>query len=123
MTSTRTRGARTGQQTSIDDIPIDDADVTQAVKDWWEKEILLNTSKKRINLKNLEKDRDDAKEKAIGMLAVPSDGNKHRFKIGDDDGWGTVISVSPGGDPTPIPASSRKKNPQFRLEGTMPAED
>lgn len=119
----RTRGgARTGQQTAIDDIVVDDADTVQAVKDWWEKEVLFEAAKKRIDLATLEKDRGDAKEKAIGMLAVPGDGNRHRFKVGDDDGWGTVITVSPGGDPTDIPASTRKKNPQFRLEGTKPAD-
>ncbi len=122
MTSRR-GNARTGQQTAIDDIVIDDADTVQAVKDWWVKEVKFEAAKKRIDLNQLEKDRGDAKEKAIGMLAVPGDGNRHRFKVADGDGWGTVISVSPGGDPTPIPASSRKKNPQFRLEGTKAADD
>ena len=115
-------GARTGQQTAIDDIVIDDADTVQAVKDWWEKQVKLNEAKKRIDLKTLEKEESDAKEKAVSMLSVPGDGNRHRFKVGDDDGWGTVISVSPGGDPTDIPASTRKKNPQFRLEGTKAAD-
>ncbi len=125
MTSgTKTQGskARTGQQTTMDDIVVDDADTVQAVKDWWEKEVLYEEARKRVNLKELEKNRGDAKDKAIGMLALPGDGNRHRFKVADDDGWGTTISVSPGGDPTPIPASSRKKNPQFRLDNTKPAD-
>jgi hypothetical protein len=119
MTST----ARTGQQTSIDDIPVIDDDTKQAIRDWWEKELLFNSAKARIEYAKLEKDRDDAKEKAIGMLAVPADGNSHRFSVSTDDGWGTVIKVSPGGDPTPIAATSRKRNPQFRLEGTKPADE
>ncbi len=123
MTSaTKRGGARTGQQTAIDDIVVDDADTVQAVKDWWEKEVLYEEARKKVNLKELEKNRGDAKEKAIQMLALPGDGNRHRFKVADDDGWGTIISVSPGGDPTPIPASSRKKNPQFRLDNTKPAD-
>lgn len=119
MTST----ARTGQQTSIDDIAVTDDDTKQAIRDWWEKELMFNSAKARIELKKLEKDRDDAKEKAIGMLAVPADGSTHRFSVSTDDGWGTVLKVSPGGEPTPIPASSRKKNPQFRLEGTKAADE
>lgn len=106
----------------MDDIVVDDADTVQAVKDWWEKEVLFEEAKKKVNLNELKKNREDAKEKAIQMLALPGDGNRHRFKVGDDDGWGTTISVSPGGDPTPIPASSRKKNPQFRLDNTKPAD-
>ena len=117
-----TRGASTGQQTAIDDIVVDDADTVQAVKDWWEKQVKLNEAKKRIDLKALEKDETDAKEKAVGMLALPGDGNRHRFAVDDNDGWGTVITVTPGGDPTPIEATTRKKNPQFRLEGTKAAD-
>ena len=116
MTST----ARTGQQTQIDDEKIEDADVSAAVRDWWDKETTLNAAKEKINLKKLEKERDDAKEKATDMLAVPADGNRHRYIVEQGDGWGTTITVSPGGDPTPIPASTRKKNPQFRLQGTTP---
>jgi hypothetical protein len=106
----------------MDDIVVDDADTVQAVKDWWEKDVLYEEARKKIGLKELEKNRADAKEKAIGMLALPGDGNRHRFKVADDDGWGTTISVTPGGDPTPVEATTRKKNPQFRLDNTKPAD-
>lgn len=112
--------ARSGQQTGIEDIELKDADQIQAVRAWWEADVAFNAAKARINYKKLEKTRDDAKEKAIEMLAVPGDGNKHRFIASTEDGWGTVVTVSGGGDPTPIPASTRRNNPRFRLEGTQP---
>lgn len=106
----------TDQQIGQEDDKIEDADTVQAVKNWWESQVAYNTAVKSVGLKGLEKNLEDAKEKALRMIRVPEDGGKHRFRV-QQGNWGTVIVVTPAGEPTDI-AFKRVPKPRFLLEGT-----
>ena len=116
----KTPKAQTGQQIGLTDMNITDDDQIQAVRAWWESEVLLNKAMDSKGIRGLEKNLKDAKERALEMIEVPNDGAKHRIVVEKGD-WGTVIIVNPPGDPKDV-AFTRTPKTQFRLDNTKAKE-
>ncbi len=112
--------ANTNQQIGLTDLEITDADQVQAVKEWWETEKQFNAHKAQMSFGAQEKAVKVAKDKALTMIEVPGDGSKHRIRVDWGDG-GTVIMVSPPGEPTEK-LTKRTPKTQFKLDGTKAQE-
>lgn len=112
--------ANTNQQIGLTDLEITEADQVQAVKEWWETEKQFNADKAQMSFGAQEKALKVAKEKALTMIEVPGDGSKHRIKVDWGDG-GTIIMVSPPGEPTEK-LTKRTPKTQFKLDGTKAQE-
>lgn len=116
-----TTRANTNQQSSVFDEVIEDEDVVEVIKAWWESEVALNVAEQRIGHKTLKKNLKDAKDKATQLL-TPDPNKKKRIQVKQGN-WATVIEISPGGDPIKIPAGTRANNPRFKLNNTEPPAD